>query len=409
MDFSLEALGSVIRELREAQVPPTTQDELGTKAGYGAGAAVSLSRIEGGLTRPGPERFAGIATALGLTPSQLEDAAAKRTAELREHHGGNPTGPQPGDRPKDRIERIQAEVGRRTTLVTELADQFNAAHDRARDEYFMRFVAAAAEINGAPKPDPTVLEGGNDSDDVEAEAARQFQWTSYGVGQVLSGAAGAAAGGAAGAAVGGAAAYGTFMAAASFGTASTGAAIAGLNGVAATNAAFALLGGGTVAAGGAGVAGGALLLAGIVAAPAVLLAAGGLAWMVRRNRKQQQELTQKLDDADAELAATKRGFDALTDVLPRATKTLDYVATHAAHSLKRWEQRLAPPPRSWESMTVEQMQCYQDFIDVASSQLAVATIDVQGLLTTRGDEREQLIRLIDEILTQAQSTVESLV
>lgn len=411
MDFSLEALGSVIRERREAKVPPMTQDELGRRAGYGAGAAVSISRIEAGLTRPGSERFAGIAAALGLTPSQLEDAAGKRTAELGED-GGAPAasrGQIADERPTERIKRIQEEVDRRTSLVTELADQFNAAHDRARDEYFMKFVAVAAEVNGAPQPDPAALEGSNDSDDVEAEAARQFQWTSYGVGQVLAGTAGAAAGGAAGAAVGGAAAYGTFMAAASFGTASTGAAIAGLNGVAATNAALALLGGGAVAAGGAGVAGGTLLLTGIVAAPALLLAAGGLAWMVRRNRKQQQELIQKLDEADGELTATKRGFDALTDFLPRATKTLDYIATHAAHALKRWEQRLEPPPRSWESMSAEQRQYYQDFVDISAVQLAVATIDVQNLMRTRGDEREQLIRLTDEVLTQAQSTAESLV
>lgn len=407
MNFSLEALGSVIRERREVKVPSMTQDDLGRQAGYGAGAAVSISRIEAGLTRPGPDRFAGIAAALGVTPNQLEDAATRRTVELGEDPGA-PTGPGQVDdeRPKERIKRIQEEVDRRTSLVTELADQFNAAHDRARDEYFMKFIAAATEINGAPQPDPAALEDSNDADDAEAEASRQFQWTSYGVGQVLAGTAGAAAGGAA---VGGAAAYGTFMAAASFGTASTGAAIAGLNGVAATNAALALLGGGTVAAGGAGVAGGTLLLTGIVAAPALLLAAGGLAWMVRRNRKQQQELIQKLDEADAELAATRRGFDALTDFLPRATKTLDYIATHAAHALKRWEQRLEPPPRSWESMSAEQTQHYDGFIKIAASQLAVAAIDVQNLMTTRGDEREQLIRLTDEVLTQAQSTAESLV
>ncbi len=408
MDFSLEALGSVIREQREAKAPPTTQDDLGRQAGYGAGAAVSISRIEAGLTRPGPERFAGIAAALGLTPNQLEDEAVKRTAKLGGGHSRPVSGPGEAadERPKERIKRIQEEVDRRTSLVTALAGEFNSAHDRARDEYFMKFIAAAAEINGAPQPDPTALEDSNDSDDVEAEAARQFQWTSYGIGQVLAGTAGAAAGGAA---VGGAAAYGTFMAAASFGTASTGAAIAGLNGVAATNAALALLGGGTVAAGGAGVAGGTLLLTGIVAAPALLLAAGGLAWMVRRNRKQQQELVQKLDEADAELAATKRGFDALTDFLPRATKTLDYIATHAAHALKRWEHRLELPPRAWESMSAEQKQYYQYFIDITTSQLTVATIDVQSLMTTRSHEREQLIRLTDEILTQAQSTVESLV
>lgn len=57
-----------------------------------------------------------------------------------------------------------------------------------------------------------------------------------------------------------------------FGTASTGTAIGGLSGVAASNAVLAWLGGGSLAAGGAGVAGGALVLGGIAVAPALLIA-----------------------------------------------------------------------------------------------------------------------------------------
>ena len=58
------------------------------------------------------------------------------------------------------------------------------------------------------------------------------------------------------------------------GTASTGTAIATLNGVALTNATLAWLGGGSLAAGGLGVAGGMAILGGIVAAP--VLAIGGM-------------------------------------------------------------------------------------------------------------------------------------
>lgn len=76
---------------------------------------------------------------------------------------------------------------------------------------------------------------------------------------------GAGAGLAAGLATGGAVAAfgGTALTAVamSIGTASTGAAISGLTGVAATNAALAWLGGGAIAAGGAGMAGGQALLA----------------------------------------------------------------------------------------------------------------------------------------------------
>lgn len=58
------------------------------------------------------------------------------------------------------------------------------------------------------------------------------------------------------------------------GAASTGAAISGLTGVAATNATLAWLGGGALSAGGLGVAGGTAVLGGIVAGP--VLAVGGM-------------------------------------------------------------------------------------------------------------------------------------
>lgn len=408
VEFSLEALGLVIRERREAKVPTMTQDDLGAAAGYKAGAGVSLSRIESGLTRPGSERFEGIALALGLTTSQLEAEAAKRTLALAKDRGqslGATGAAAGGERVKDRIKRIQQEIERRTALITELGDGFNAAHDRARDDFFMKFVKTAYGINGAPQPDPAVLQD-DDAADAQAEANYRLRFTQYGVSHVLAGGAGGAF---AGAAVGGAAAYGTFMAAVSFGTASTGTAIAGLSGVAASNAALALLGGGTLAAGGAGVAGGAAVLTGIVAAPALLLAIGGLVWMVKRNRKQQQQLTEKLNEADAEIAATQRGFEALINILPRATETLNYIAMHGGHALKRWEDRLGPRPLDWKSMPPDDKQRYQDFIDISASQLAVITINVQDLMASRDDEREKLIEFADEVLKQAQSTIESFI
>ncbi|QTH39781.1 hypothetical protein J4772_19265 [Cohnella sp. LGH] len=68
-----------------------------------------------------------------------------------------------------------------------------------------------------------------------------------------------------------------------FGSASTGAAIAGLSGVAATNAAFAWFGGGAIAAGGGGIAAGTAVLGGIVAIPA--LAVFGVFSHISANKK----------------------------------------------------------------------------------------------------------------------------
>lgn len=405
MEYSPEALGMVIRERRESKAPRLTQAELGTAAGYQSGASVSISRIESGQMRPGPDRLNDIARALGMSLAQLEKEAAKRTKELGGKRGTSPgdtAASAGGENLKDRARRIQQDIERRTNLITEAGDAFNTAHDRARDEFFMKFVRIAGEITGADQPDPTAFDetGGADA---QSDAATRIRLTSYGITHALAAGAGGAV---AGAAVGGAAAYGAFVGAVSLGTASTGTAIAGLSGVAATNAALALLGGGTLAAGGAGVAGGMALLAGIVAAPALLLGVGGLVWMMKRNRKQQQEFASKLDEAEAQLADTQRGFEALVeDILPRATHTLDYIAVHAGHALKRWEGRLGTPPREWTSMSTDERQSYREFVDIAASQLAVVTINFESLMVSRGQDREILIGSADDILDQAQSTV----
>ena len=74
---------------------------------------------------------------------------------------------------------------------------------------------------------------------------------------------------ASGAALGAITAFGAYGGAMTFGAASTGTAIAALNGAAATNATLAFLGGGSLAAGGLGIAGGTAVLGSLVAGPAL--------------------------------------------------------------------------------------------------------------------------------------------
>ncbi|MER6364481.1 hypothetical protein [Kitasatospora sp. NPDC001527] len=111
--------------------------------------------------------------------------------------------------------------------------------------------------------------------------------------------AGALAGGAAtGYSVG----MGTFLTVGAFATASTGTAISGLSGAAATSATLAWLGGGSLAAGGGGVAAGTTALTLVVAAPVVLSLAAVGEWQSRRLRRGQQEAAQELDQAEADMA-----------------------------------------------------------------------------------------------------------
>jgi hypothetical protein len=148
-----------------------------------------------------------------------------------------------------------------------------------------------------------------------------------------------------------------------------------------------------------------LVLAGIVAVPVGMLFAGGLAYMVKRNRRQRQEFDAQLDAAEAELAATRPGIAALEDILPRAVEVLDYIATHAGHAVDRWEEQHARGATTWEALSQAGQRRYLDFVDVADAQIAIVSFDFQGLLITRGSDRDDLIRRADEVLTRSREAV----
>jgi uncharacterized protein YjiS (DUF1127 family) len=105
-----------------------------------------------------------------------------------------------------------------------------------------------------------------------------------------------------GSAASGALALGSWALVGSLGTASTGAAIGGLSGVAATNATLAWFGGGALAAGGAGMAGGVAVLSGIVALPLI----GFATWRTYKNAEKVIAATQKLEEVIVELAERNR-------------------------------------------------------------------------------------------------------
>ncbi|WP_406315770.1 hypothetical protein [Streptomyces sp. NBC_00118] len=405
-DFTAEGLGLAIREHRQAQSPSMTQDELAKRAEYGKGGAVSVSRIERGLISPGAHRLAAIALALQLTPEQLKQDAKDRTRSLARQRGQRPVKLRDQvAETRRRHAEITEKVAQRTKITQEHGEAFNLVHDAARDEFFLRFVELAESINGAPEPDGPGEEETESTDEVPT--AIRVGAMSFGIANAIRS---AAAGGAAGVAAGGAAAYGAFTAAAMFGTASTGTAISTLSGVAATNATLALLGGGTLAAGGSGMAGGILLLTGMVAAPAAALAAAGFYVLrKRRNKKEEERLRTEVEAADAALDQSQQGFDAMVDVLHRATATMEYVSVHGTHALEKWRASLPPKSRDWVSLGHEGQERYKEFLTVAGCLLAVSSINVSALLTAKPDTLREMDKAIDETLRYADKTIKSIV
>lgn len=137
--------------------------------------------------------------------------------------------------------------------------------------------------------------------DVSANSLRNMEVASMKATEMLQAGLGSLSAGA----LAGVAAYGGTM---MFATASTGAAISGLSGVAATNATLAWLGGGSLAAGGLGMAGGAAVLGGIVLGP-VLAVAG----IVSSSKADETLAKAKRDAAKIDDATAK--IDALTSFL----------------------------------------------------------------------------------------------
>ncbi len=143
---------------------------------------------------------------------------------------------------------------------------------------------------------------------------------SVGAGVVLGGLSSAAAGTAGGFAAAGA----TTALITTFGTASTGAAIFGLHGAAATNALLATLGGGALAAGGGGMALGKIVLGGLMGGAGLLV--GGIIFGVSGAL-----LSEKAENAKKEMVKAEMKIDMICEYL----NNLKDSANQFAEALKR--------------------------------------------------------------------------
>ena len=136
------------------------------------------------------------------------------------------------------------------------------------------------------------------------------------------------------------AAAGAYAAAGAFGTASTGAAISGLAGIAARNATLAWLGGGSLASGGGGIAAGTASLAGIALAPLAIIPPI-VAWTkaIRQSNKIDEEIA-KMDANEAKFGVHMAELTALRERLREKSKAISEVESALKDIL-----RLASPDK----------------------------------------------------------------
>ncbi|MGZ8294515.1 MAG: hypothetical protein ACXWVG_15850 [Telluria sp.] len=186
---------------------------------------------------------------------------------------------------------------------------------------------------------------------------------------------------AAGTATGALAAMGAYSGVGALALASTGTAISGLSGVAATNATLAWLGGGAIGAGGWGMAGGAVALGGIVLGPA--LAVGGFMMATK-----------------AEQALTKaQAYEAKVDVALADMERIEAVMTGLQQNANELRLALGKLARRFDAVKVDDsddVQAFEAMIVVGKGLkglLDIAIMDPEGNAT--GDVHAQISGLLE--------------
>ena len=357
------ALGLTIARLRGAMEPAMSQQALGEAVGYQAGAAVSISRIENGHSRPGAARLAKIAAVLQTTSETLEEDAARLDETLQYDLGGPSSEGQPTRLgPKERRARVDRAVAERTEIAVRAAERFNAALDEADTEFLQPLRQTTEMIVDAPPIGhitalDDLVEPRRTGDVDESSSSATAAGSVFGsLGEVAAAAAARNLGRPAG-----------------------------------------------VAMGSAGIAGSTMVVMGLVAAPAAL-------WMFRQKKIRLSDLEAQVELAEGELAGSQLGFDAMILMMQGAAEVLGHVATHGTRAYQRWAMQI-PESTAWASLTSAQREQHGALSEVADCQLAVATASLSFdlLLSLRGADLDDVIQGLRSRLEDARQRVELLV
>lgn len=217
--------------------------------------------------------------------------------------------------------------------------------------------------------------------------------------------AGSIAGGAIAGTTGGAlAAFGAYSAAQALATASTGTAIASLNGVAATNATLAFFGGGSLAAGGLGMAGGTAVLGGLVAGPAFMvmgIIAGHAAKKdlekAYTNRAEAIQIATQLDEASLQCESIRRRTYVFFNLLAR----LDAYFLPLVYKL---EEIVATEGRDYRLYSDESKKVVASCASIAvtiKTVLDTPVLKKDGSLTSESEEKALNVQsFLDQLVEQ---------
>ena len=187
-----------------------------------------------------------------------------------------------------------------------------------------------------------------------------------------------------GSVTGGAVAFGAYSAAGALATASTGTAIAGLSGAAATNATLAFFGGGSLAAGGLGIAGGMTVLGGVVAGPALLILGSIMGAKASEKLDNAYSNLAKVREAEAEvqvLAMACNGIADRADLYLRVLVKLESLAFPLLDSLESIIRKEGTDYSRYKAVSKQTVAALLSTMKAIKAILDTPILDKKGALT----------------------------
>lgn len=408
-DYSAAGFGRAVQTRRKSL--GIQQEEFGQRVGYkpGAGAGVSISRVESGGSLPPEARREVIAKELGLSLESLESLAVEESQPLDAPVQAKGVVAVRKQNVRERAEALHNRVEKRKERVESLGAAFELAHESASEKFYIPFMEFAKTIEGAEVPQPPsadelqLLEAARTPAALAKIEVKTFQAQ---LGSIITGAAiGAAIGGVAG----GLLALGTYQGQLKFGVASTGMEISLLHGVVQRNAALAAIGGGPLNLGGGGIQAGVSRLVATIAVPLIAGAITGGLLADQRRRKEIAKLNEEFDAIETELNDMESGLKSLNNLLPRAAEALNYISMHAGHALDKWKDSFGDSPRTWDAMTDEQKQRFGGFIEVAACELSIVGIETEEFLNLRGEKLVTAVQAADATIDYTDDRIRTLV
>lgn len=189
------------------------------------------------------------------------------------------------------------------------------------------------------------------------------------------------------------AAFGAYNGVMALGVASTGAAISGLSGAAATNATLAWLGGGSLAAGGYGIAGGTMVLGAVAAGPAMLIAGWYMGAKAEKNLDNAKSNIAQAKAFKADVDTSVAVLNGIAELATQLKELFSQIRTETRETLGALEQVIATQGTDYRQYDEQAKLCVMKNVKIMQLikvMLDIAILDKEG--NVLGDAKSNIFK-----------------